>query len=49
MFAEFLAARETLLPWIKEYPPFEHVTSDDPPIYLIYAAPPAKRLRTVDC
>ncbi len=42
MFPQFLAARESVLPWIKQYSPFEHVTSDDPPIYLIYAAPPAK-------
>lgn len=40
-FAEFLAARERVLPWIKKYSPFEHVSSDDPPIYLFYAAPPA--------
>ena len=40
-FAAFLAARESLLPWIQEYSPFEHVTADDPPIYMIYAAPPA--------
>jgi acetyl esterase/lipase len=40
-FAEFLAARETILPWIKEYSPIEHVTADDPPIYLHYSAPPA--------
>jgi acetyl esterase/lipase len=40
-FAEFLAAREQILPWIKKYSPIEHVTSDDPPVYLIYAAPPA--------
>lgn len=40
-FAEFLAARESVLPWIKEYSPYEHVTADDPPVYLIYAAPPA--------
>ena len=40
-FAEFFAAREAVLPWIKEYSPFGHVTADDPPIYLIYAAPPA--------
>ena len=40
-FAEFLAARETILPWIKEYSPFEHVSSDDPPIYLFYTTPPA--------
>lgn len=40
-FDAFLAGRETVLPWIKEYSPFEHVTADDPPIYLIYNAPPA--------
>ncbi|MCU0875726.1 MAG: alpha/beta hydrolase [Pirellulaceae bacterium] len=40
-FAEFLAARESVLPWIKEYSPYEHATTDDPPIYLIYSAPPA--------
>jgi hypothetical protein len=40
-FAQFLVAREKVLPWIKEYSPFEHVTADDPPIYLIYSAPPA--------
>lgn len=40
-FAPFLAARAQVLPWIKEYSPFEHVTADDPPVYLIYAAPPA--------
>ena len=40
-FAAFLSARETLLPWIKEYSPFEHVTADAPPIYMVYATPPA--------
>jgi acetyl esterase/lipase len=40
-FAQFLAARESVLPWIKEYSPYEHVSADDPPIYLIYSAPPA--------
>jgi acetyl esterase/lipase len=40
-FAAFLASREQVLPWIKEYSPFEHVTADDPSVYLIYAAPPA--------
>jgi acetyl esterase/lipase len=40
-FAEFLAARDRVLPWIKQYSPIEHVTRDDPPVYLIYAAPPA--------
>jgi acetyl esterase/lipase len=40
-FARFLAARDEILPWIKQYSPFEHVTADDPPIYLYYSAPPA--------
>jgi acetyl esterase/lipase len=40
-FAEFLAHREEVLPWIKEFSPYEHVTSDDPPVYLHYTAAPA--------
>ncbi len=40
-FAEFLAAREQVLPWIKEYSPIEHASADDPPIYMIYNDPPA--------
>ncbi len=40
-FEQFLAHRDELLPLIKEYSPYEHVTSDDPPIYLIYSSPPA--------
>lgn len=40
-FAEFLAARTELLPWIKEYSPYEHASADDPPIYLIYGSAPA--------
>jgi acetyl esterase/lipase len=40
-FAEFLAHREEVLPWIREYSPIEHVSADDPPVYLIYNAPPA--------
>jgi acetyl esterase/lipase len=40
-FEEFLAARERLLPAIREYSPYEHVTADDPPIYLIYRTSPA--------
>jgi hypothetical protein len=39
-FEEFLAKRETLLPWIKEYSPYELVTSDDPPVYLYYSTAP---------
>lgn len=40
-FAEFLAGREKILPWIAEYSPYALVTSDDPPVYLIYSTPPA--------
>ncbi len=40
-FAEFLAAREQVLPWIKEYSPYEHVSADDPPVYLNYRSEPA--------
>lgn len=40
-FAEFLEHREEVLPWIKEYSPIEHVSSDDPPVYLIYSSAPA--------
>jgi acetyl esterase/lipase len=40
-FAKFLASRDEIMPWIKEYSPYEHVSSDDPPIYLIYNAPSA--------
>lgn len=40
-FAEFLANREKVLPWIKRYSPYEHVSEDDPGVYLIYPAEPA--------
>lgn len=40
-FAEFLAARSQVLPWIKEYSPYEHVSADDPAIYMHYTTPPA--------
>ncbi|MBL9155760.1 MAG: DUF1080 domain-containing protein [Verrucomicrobiales bacterium] len=40
-FDEFLAKRETILPWIAEYSPYALVTKDDPPIYLYYNTPPA--------
>jgi hypothetical protein len=40
-FAEFLEKREFVLKWIRMYSPYEHVTRDDPPLYLIYKAPPA--------
>lgn len=40
-FDAFLAGREKILPWIAEYSPYALVTADDPPVYLIYGAPPA--------
>lgn len=40
-FDEFFAKRDTILPWIAEYSPYALVTSDDPPVYLIYSQPPA--------
>ena len=40
-FQEFLEEREKILPWIKEYSPFELATADDPPVYLAYTTPPA--------
>lgn len=39
-FAEFLQNRESVLKWIKLYSPWEHVTSDDPSVYLIYKSAP---------
>ncbi len=40
-FDEFYSKRETILPWIAEFSPYALVTSDDPPVYLFYAAAPA--------
>jgi acetyl esterase/lipase len=40
-FDEFLAKRETILPWIAEYSPYALVSKDDPPVYLYFGAPPA--------
>ena len=40
-FDEFLAKRETILPWIAEYSPYALVSEDDPPVHLLYSAPPA--------
>src|SRR5438552_18067552 len=33
---EVSAKRESVLKWIKEYSPIEHVSKDDPPIGLFY-------------
>ncbi|MCX7007625.1 MAG: alpha/beta hydrolase [Kiritimatiellaeota bacterium] len=40
-FDEFLAKRDTILPWIAEYSPYALVTADDPPIHMTFGAPPA--------
>jgi len=40
-FAEFLAARDQLLPLIAEYSPYALVSSDDPAVYMTFSAPPA--------
>lgn len=37
-FQAFYEGRDDVLPWIKEYSPYEHVSADDPPIYLDYPA-----------
>ena len=38
-FQDLYDKRENVLKWIKEYSPMEHVTKDDPPIYLEYPNP----------
>jgi acetyl esterase/lipase len=40
-FDEFLAQRESILPWIAEYSPYALVSKDDPEVYLFYGSPPA--------
>jgi hypothetical protein len=40
-FAQFLAERQSILPWIAEYSPYALVTADDPPVCLLYSTPPA--------
>jgi acetyl esterase/lipase len=40
-FDEFLAKRDTILPWIAEYSPYALVTQDDPPVALYFGAAPA--------
>jgi hypothetical protein len=47
-FDVFLAGREEILPWIKEYSPYELVTSDDPPVGLYYGGPPMMGKETTD-
>ena len=40
-FREFHQNREKIMPWIKDYSPYEWVSSDDPPVYLHYSDAPA--------
>lgn len=40
-FAEFVARRSEILPWIAEYSPYALITADDPPIYMNYNLKPA--------
>jgi acetyl esterase/lipase len=40
-FAQFLAERDSILPWIAEYSPYALVSADDPPVHLLFSAPPA--------
>jgi acetyl esterase/lipase len=40
-FAQFLAERESILPWIAEYSPYALVSKDDPPVGIYYGPPPA--------
>jgi acetyl esterase/lipase len=35
-FQAFYDGREKIVPWLKEYSPLEHVSKDDPPIFLDY-------------
>ena len=40
-FAEFLKDREQILPWIRQYSPYAHVSKEDPPILIEYKSAPA--------
>lgn len=40
-FSQFLAERESILPWISEYSPYALISEDDPPVYMKYNQPPA--------
>ena len=40
-FTKFLAKRDKIMPWIKEYSPYANVSPDDPSVYLIYSKGPA--------
>ncbi|MDF1824691.1 MAG: alpha/beta hydrolase [Verrucomicrobiales bacterium] len=47
-FSEFLASRDRILPWIEEYSPYALVSADDPPVFIVYSAPPGIGLEQKD-
>lgn len=40
-YQDFLVQREMLLPWIKQFSPYELASPGDPPVYLFYDSAPA--------
>jgi acetyl esterase/lipase len=36
-FQKFFEARDSVLPFLREYSPIEHASADDPPLYLAYS------------
>ncbi len=40
-YQEFLDKRESLMPWIQQFSPYELASADDPPVYLFYDSVPA--------
>jgi acetyl esterase/lipase len=50
-FEAFHEGRDNVLKWLKEYSPIEHVTKDDPPVFLDYPSqkvPPVKGEQQAD-
>lgn len=39
-FEQYLADRESILPWIEKYSPYEHLSAGDPPTYLWFSIAP---------
>jgi acetyl esterase/lipase len=47
-FAQALADRESILPWIAEYSPYSLASKDDPQVALFYSTPPAMQQNQKD-
>jgi len=47
-FDQFLGSREKIMPWIKEYSPYELANAGDPPVYLFYETPPNLGRQEID-